>query len=208
MTSWTRRFHVQVLWMPRLCKASDLTDLTLFDDVGKKARSSKHKDRKCPCSWNSHLHVISVSLHFIFVHPPKFSPRNLLKNPNPPKKHTEKHIDTWHLTIWQTIKNHRLDIWPTTYPGLSRIPRKSFYIAWDFQVEHSITTYFAFSPPYLGDNLLVWLTFLVVMGFWWCFFFFGSRSRRLKHFLLFFFGLIISHTYVYYIYYTCVCWFF
>lgn len=26
--------------------------------------------------------------------------------------------------------------------------RKSFYIAWDFQVEHGITTYFAFSPPY------------------------------------------------------------
>lgn len=103
--------------MPRLCKGSDLT---LFDDVGKKASSSKHKDRKCPCSWNSHLHVIWVSLLSIFVHPPKFSPKNLLKNPNPPKKTQKKHIDTWHLTIWQTIKTHQLDIWPTTYPGLRR----------------------------------------------------------------------------------------
>lgn len=86
--------------MPRLRKGSDLT---LFDDVGKKARSSKHKDRKCPCAWNSHLHVISVSLLFIFVHPPKFSPKNLLKNPNP-QKNTQKSIAT-------------LDIWPSDKPS-------------------------------------------------------------------------------------------
>ena len=33
-------------------------------------------------------------------------------------------------------------------------PRKSFYIAWDFQVEHGITTYFAFSPPFLRSQRL------------------------------------------------------
>jgi len=35
--------------------------------------------------------------------------------------------------------------------------RKSFYIAWDFQVEHSITTYFAFSPPYNYASMQAYL---------------------------------------------------
>ena len=34
--------------------------------------------------------------------------------------------------------------------GIGAAPRKSCYIAWDFQLDHGVTTYFAFSPPQLG----------------------------------------------------------